>query len=155
MKSYLGYLCYVNILFYTCWYINFSSYLLCFVCLLLGFNFYQTFQALNVLLDLTAASSEQSGTGRYSCNGGNFKQDFGSPVEQMENVRKIFPFWETFCIQLSRQICYHVLYNLIPLCKIWNRWILFTVDRSCIWFYLLFIWKWVSREYMVVCCCCL
>ncbi|XP_022148349.1 SMR domain-containing protein At5g58720 isoform X2 [Momordica charantia] len=47
---------------------------------------YDVEKALNVLLDLTAASSEQSGTGRYSCNGGNFKQDFGSPVEQMENL---------------------------------------------------------------------
>lgn len=105
-------------------------------------GFYQTFQASNVLLDLTAASSEQSRTGRYSCNGANFQQDLGSPVEQIENVRKIFPLLKNLLHSIVQANMHTVCYIIyIPLSEIWNHWILWTVDRSCIRFYLLFIRK--------------
>ncbi|XP_038900940.1 SMR domain-containing protein At5g58720 isoform X2 [Benincasa hispida] len=46
---------------------------------------YDVAKALNVLLDL-AAPSKKYENGRDSCNGANFRQDLGSPIEHIENL---------------------------------------------------------------------
>lgn len=76
-----------------------------------NYGFYLTSQALNVLLDL--AAPRQSGSDRYSRNGANFEQDLRSPVEQIENVRKIFPLFEKpSAFNHADKYAYYVLYNL-------------------------------------------
>lgn len=106
-----------------------------------NFGFDQMFQALNVLLDLAGPSSKQFESDRDSCNGANFQHSLESPIEHIENVRKSFPLLSNLLYSIMSANMLTMCYVICTLSGIWTCWMLWTVDRSCIRFYLLLVRK--------------